>query len=81
MQVINGLFVLIFTSPVDFILMLIGGEYFPHKPNLDEITEGSWYHKAKGYWAQSFRDDGEWWSKFARFVIWWETFLLAMFIL
>lgn len=70
-------FVLIFTSPIDFPLMLLAGEWKPHEPDLTQISEGSWYHKAKGYWAESFRADGEWWSKFCRFVIWWLLLILC----
>lgn len=81
MRILAALFVLIFTSPVDFPLMLIGGEIWPHKPDLSQISDGSWYHKAKGYWAQSFRDDGEWWSKLSRFLVWWQSFFLLIFIL
>lgn len=68
--------ILLFESPLSFPLMLLGGEYLPHPPELEEISEGSWYHKAKGYWAECFRADGEWWAKFCRFVIWWQTFFL-----
>ena len=75
---IPALFVLFITSPVDFPLMIIGGERWPHKLDLTQISDGSWYHKAKGYWAQSFRTDGEWWSKFCRFVIWWLIFALVV---
>lgn len=78
MTIFLAIVVLIFTSPVDFPLMLIGGEIRPHKPRLGEISPGSWYHRAKGFWSQSFRDDGEWTSKFCRFVIWWLIFALVM---
>ena len=67
----QALLILLFTSPIDFPLMILGGEKWPHKPDLDQISPGSWYHKAKGYWAQSFRDDGEYWSKLCRFLVWW----------
>lgn len=77
-HILSALFVLIFTSPIDFPLMLIGGEYWPHKPRLEEISDGSWYHKAKGLWSQSFRDDGEWYSKLCRFIIWWLVFALVL---
>jgi hypothetical protein len=74
-----AIFVLLVTSPIDFPLMLIGGELWPHKPDLSQISNGSWYHKAKGFWAQSFRDDGEYWSKLARFIIWWQaTIIIGM---
>ena len=70
-ELIEAVVVLVFTSPVDFPLMLLGGEWFPHTPDLSEISDGSWYHRGKGYWAQSARDDGEWWSKLSRFLVWW----------
>jgi len=79
-RIFLGLLILIFTSPVDFPLMLIGGEYLPHKPDFTKISEGSWYHKAKGFWSQLFRDDAEWWSKLSRFLVWWLTAILITII-
>jgi len=81
MRVLLGILILLVTSPVDFPLMIIGGEHFPHYPtekDFDEISEGSFYHKAKGFWAEWFRADGEWWSKFSRFAIWWLVFILLV---
>lgn len=77
-RILAALFVLIVTSPIDFPLMLIGGEYWPHKPQIDDISPGSWYHKGKGFWSELFRRDAEWWSKFCRFVIWWLSFALCV---
>lgn len=82
---IPALLVLVFTSPVDFLLQVFfggkdgKGEPLPHKPDLSRISDGSWYHKAKGYWAESFRTDGEWWSKLCRFIIWWLCFYIVLF--
>lgn len=79
-EVRNALFVLFFTSPFDAPAQWWFGkkEKWPHPVDLQEISSGSSYHKAKGYWAQSFRDDGEWWSKLCRFIIWWETALVLL---
>lgn len=75
MRVLLGVLALLITSPIDFPLMLIGGEWLPHWPTAWE-SAGSWYHHAKGFWASLYRADGEWWSKFSRFVIWWLTFFI-----
>lgn len=79
MTIFLAIVVLLFTSPFDFIVIWLGEEHKPHKPDLTQISAGSWYHKAKGYWAQSFRDDGEWWSKFCRFIVWWLLFYIFVF--
>lgn len=66
---------LLIGSAVDWPLMLYGGEVFPHWPGLDFIrdntSDGSIYHEAKGFWSELVRADGEYWSKFTRFAIWW----------
>jgi len=76
-RIILGILDLILGSPIDFPLMLLGGEYLPHWPTVwesDTDSEGkpqSRYHHAKGFWSSLYRTDGEWWSKFTRFVIFW----------
>ena len=75
---INALLILLFTSPVDFPLMVLNGERWPHKPDLSRISDGSWYHKAKGVYAEAFRSDGEYYSKLCRFIIWWLCFALVL---
>lgn len=66
-----AIFDLLVLSSIDWPLMVLAEGLWPHPPNLDEISPGSWYHKAKGFWSQCYRDDGEWWSKFTRFIAWW----------
>lgn len=84
MRLFYALLDLLIGSPVDFIFMLAGGEILPKWPDkfdFDEISDGSVYHKAKGYWSEVIREDGEWWSKFIRFVLWWEIVGAILLIL
>lgn len=70
-----GMFSLFITSPVDFPLMLAGGELLPHRPApVDLERPGNWYHHAKAVWTVLARVDAEWWVKLYRFLIWWLIF-------
>ena len=67
---LNALPVLVLTSPFDWPLML-AERFIPFRPDLSKGRRGSWAHAGKNWWTESFRADAQWWSKLARFLVWW----------
>ncbi len=76
----NSFFVLFLTSPVDFLLELFD-EPLPELPTDAELNrgrDGNWHHSGKDWWTEAFRADAQWWSKLARFLVWWLSFALIL---
>lgn len=76
MQALVTLLDLLVLSSVDWLLMLLGGEWTPHYPTAADwsaVSAGGYYHHAKAFWTVLVREDAEWWTKFGRFAIWWLT--------
>lgn len=77
-MILKALILFIVTGWINWPLMVLWQwEPFPKLPSPQEVetntSDGSFYHKWKGIWSEWFRGDGEWWSKFTLFVIWWEA--------
>ena len=71
---IRAALVLLLWSPVDFIAMLFE-RAVPFAPDLSHGRPGNWHHAGKNWWTEAFRADAQWWSKCARFLVWWLAFL------
>lgn len=77
----NSIFVMLLTSPIDFPLMLLGHEWKPRLPTeaaLNQGRDGNWHHSGKDWWTEAMRADAEWWSKLARFLVWWLIVILII---
>jgi hypothetical protein len=69
---VYAIFVLFVSSAWDFPALVFTGEIIPNPPASTDLYEpGSWYHLGKNFWTELIDADPEWWSKLARFVIWW----------
>ena len=72
---------LVFGSAVSYPLMWLGGERTPHVPteaDYAEISAGSRYHKAKGWFGVWYKKDAEYWQKLTRFLIWWLILIVVI---
>ena len=77
----NAIPVLLLTSPIDWPLHLVTDAWLPRLPArtaLDRGRAGSWWHSGKDWWTEAFRADAQYWSKLARFAVWWAVVYLSL---
>ena len=78
---VNAIPVLLLTSPIDWPLMVVMERalpIFPLRADLDKGRPGGWAHSGKDWFTEAFRKDPQYFSKLARFAVWWAVVYLSL---